>query len=489
MTGASTQPALSLGSASRQGVLLLTGMGLAQALSFARNAVLGHALSPYDFGVAASITLLLQLVDMLSDLGHDRLIVQASDGDDDRFLATAHAIALLRGLLLAAVIYLLAPWAARFFGTPDATNAFALAALVPLIKGAAHLDCRRAQRRLDNRPQMLIEAVPQAIALLATPLALSLVPGFAAVVVLAIVQAIAAVLTARVLTDAPYRIAFDIDVVRRLVAFGWPILLSALPLVAVYQGDRAIVGRIAGLEPLAAYSAAFMLAMVPGLLAARTGHALMLPMFSAALRARQSLGPRFAVMCELTTILAAIYVSGFIIAGGKVLPLAFGSAYTGHEALLGTLAVMWALRMIQAVPGMALMAAGQTKPFLVAGLIRAAALPFALHAAVQGASLAQIAAMGVAGELASLLYVAVRIERLESGLSAVLLTRALFLVPAIGVSLLIASLPGGLAWTAFSVLLTSACLVASGIALMPGVLMRARKLLLRALPKLVVNVP
>ncbi len=130
-----------------------------------------------------------------------------------------------------------------------------------------HLDCRRAQRHLDNRPQMLVETVPQAIALVLTLPAVRYFPGFDAVVVLALIQAAAGTLAARYLATSPYRLGFDTDIARRLVIFGWPILLSAVPLAAVYQGERAIIGRVAGMEALAAYSAAFMIAMVPGLLA------------------------------------------------------------------------------------------------------------------------------------------------------------------------------------------------------------------------------
>lgn len=480
MSAASEQQPLSLADVGTQGILLLGGMGLSQIFSFTRNAILGHTLSPRDFGIAASITLLLQLVETLSDLGHDRLIVQAADGGSTRFLAATHTVALLRGLLLAIILYAISPWAASFFGVGEAADAFALVALVPLIKGTAHLDCRRAQRRFDNRPQMLVEAVPQGAALAATFPVLAMLPGYEAVVALAILQAAVGVLVARLLTPEPYRLAFDTGIMRRLVVFGWPILLSALPLAAVYQGDRAIIGRISGMEQLAAYSAAFMMAMVPGLLAARAGHALMLPVFSASLRDGKSLKQDFGIMTEITAIAAALYLSVFIIAGGKLLPVAFGSAYAGHQTLLAVLAAMWALRMIQAVPGMALMASGQTKPFLVAGIIRAAALPLALYLALHHASLAEIAAAGCAGELASLLYVSQRLERVQAGLRTIILSRTLFLVPAAIASLLMASLDNGLVWSILFAALTALALLGSGIAVMPGLLPHARRIAMEA---------
>lgn len=478
MAASAKPPGMSLTDISLQGALLFGGMGLAQLLSFARNAILGHTLSPHDFGVAASITLMLQTVETLSDLGHDRLIVQAEDGDSARFLATTHTISLLRGILLALVLFALAPLAARFFAVSEAESAFAMIALVPLIKGAMHLDSRRAQRRLDNRPQMLIEAVPQAIALVLTLPAVRYFSGFEAVVALAIIQAVTATLLARYLASSPYRAGFDQDIARRLLIFGWPILLSALPLAAVYQGDRAIIGRLAGMEALAAYSAAFMITMVPGLLAARAGHSLMLPVFASTLRDGRRLSSRFAALTEATTVFAALYLSVFIVSGGQLLPLAFGSAYSGYDGLIAVLAAMWAMRMIQAVPGMALMAAGHTKPFLVAGLIRAVALPGALYAAVHGSPLWVIAAAGCAGELASLLYISFRLERLQVGLAAVVLTRSLFLVPVAVLAQAVSHLGAGLAWTAAEAALISTLVLACGIGLMPGLLAQTRRLLL-----------
>ncbi|MEZ5898161.1 MAG: oligosaccharide flippase family protein [Hyphomicrobiaceae bacterium] len=453
-----------------QGILLFAGFGMGQLLSFARNAILGHTLSPRDFGIAASITLLLQLLEMLSDVGHDRLIVQAADGDRDDFVATTHAILLARGMTLALLLYVISPYAAAFFAVPEAQGAFALIALVPLIKGLMHMDCRRAQRRLDNRPQLLVEVAPQALALAATLPVLKLYPGFEAVVVLSLIQASSSVVVARLLARTPYRLAFCEDVVKRLLRFGWPIMLSALPLIAVYQGDRAIVGHLAGIEALAAYSAAFMITMVPGLVAARAGHALMLPVFASVLRQKDQLQRSFATMAEATTILASVYLGVFIIAGGSLLTLAFGPSYQGLNTVVTWLAGMWAMRMLQAVPGMALMAAGDTRPFLIAGLIRASVLPFVFYCAAHGASLSEIAAIGCVGETLSLLYVTLRLERLESGLSLILFSRSAFLVPTAIAALLTAqTLGSNPVWVLICAAAMGMALMAAGSAVMPSI--------------------
>jgi O-antigen/teichoic acid export membrane protein len=412
-----------------QGALLMSGFVVAQACSFARNAILAHALAKGDFGIAAALALVLQLLETLSDLGPDRLIVQAADGDDPALMRSAHATLLVRGLATALLLYLAAHPIAAFFHVPEAAAAFELAALVPLVKGFLHLDSRRRQRALDNRPFMIVEAAPQVAALALTLPVLAWSGGYVAVVWLALLQAGLTVIASHTLAERPYGLTPDAALVRRILAFGWPIWLSAFPLVAVYQGDRLIAGRLLGIEALAGYAAAFMMTMVPGLIAAKVGHALILPLLAECRAERDVFLVRARLTMQMTALAAAVYLALFLIAGGKILPLAFGANYAGYGAVVGWLALMWALRMVQAVPGLALMAHGDNRPLLIAGLLRAAALLPAAVAVQELASLEALAAAGVAGEAASLAYILWRADRTVARLARELLTPLLWLAP------------------------------------------------------------
>lgn len=413
-----------------QGALLMSGFALSQALSFGRNAILGHMLAKGDFGIAAILTLLLQLLDSLTDLGVDRLIVQARDGNRPRFVAANHAALAARGVLIGVVLLFASGPIARFFDVPEAQPTIALLSIVPLIKGLQHLDARRAQRRLENRPFLAIEVLPQALAFVLTWPVLAFFPDYRAVLWLSVVQALTAVAVSHLVAERRYRIVIDREIFKRLVQFGWPIWLSAFPLVAVYQGDRIAIGHLVGMEALAAYSAAFLIAMVPGLIAAKVGHALMLPLLAAVRHEPQRLAQRFAALTEATAVVAAVYLTTAMLLGGFFVQLAFGPQYAGLDAVMAWLAAMWAIRMLQAVPGMVLLATGDTKPFLAAGLIRATALIPAVLAAAQGAGLETIAAIGFVGEVASLVYVSWRMEQLSPGLSRVFVMRAAFVAPA-----------------------------------------------------------
>jgi O-antigen/teichoic acid export membrane protein len=405
------------------------------------------------------------------------MIVQAPDGDQPRFVATNHAVLVARGLLIAAVLVMASGPIAGFFSVPDAASAITAIAFVPLIKGFQHLDARRAQRRLDNQPFLWIEVVPQAVALALTWPIVKAFPNFYAVVWLSLAQAVATLIVSHIVAERRYGLGFDTAILGRLCTFGWPIWLSAIPLTAVYHGDRIAVGRFIGIEELAGYSAAFMVAMVPGLIAAKAGQSLMLPVFAEARDNAALLARRFSAMAGATTFAAACYLVTAMLAGGTLLQIAFGPNYAGLQGVIAWLAAMWSVRMLQAVPGMVLLAAGETKPFLAAGMIRATAVIPATFAAAIGLGIETVAAIGFAGELASLAYIAWRMDRCAPGLSAVFLKRAVLLIPAAGLAgAILAATADGLAMPrAIGLVVTLAAVTAAASVLLSGELNRSRK--------------
>lgn len=408
-------------------LLMLAGYGGAQVLGFARNVLLAHLLSKNDFGVAAALTVTLQVFEMVSDLAVDRLILQAPDGAGRKLIDGAHTLLMVRAVIIGTLLWLTAPLLAQLFGLVEATAAFQAVALIPLVKGAMHLDWRRAQRQLDNRAAVVIEALPQAVGVVAVWPAVWLTHDYSAALWVAGVQAAAATLVSHALADTPYRLSLDQHLLRRFLAFGWPIVISAIPLLAVFQGDRMIVVRYLGAEALAGYTAAFLVTMVPATLAVKVGMSLILPLLSDTTSGRRTRNERFLLLSELTVLSAALYLVGFATLGGSVVRIAFGASYDGYGAVTAAVAMAWALRLVQMPVGALFMAVGDNKPVLVAGIVRALALIPALAAAHWGASLPVLGLCAAAGELASLLWLARAVRGIDAALPVTLLSRAAFL--------------------------------------------------------------
>ncbi len=388
-----------------QGSLLFLAIASAQLFSFLRNAILGHWLSNGDFGIAATITLTLQLLESLSDTGADRLVVQADDGGSRPIMSAAHTVFIMRGLITSLVLFVFAGQIAEFFTIPEAAWALRAVALVPLIKAFIHLDMRRRQRRLDNIPFAIIEVVPQLTALIVTVPILDWHNNFSAVVYIAVIQAATALALSHALAKTTYETSLDLAALKRLAAFGWPLWLSAIPLIVVLQGDKIIVARFFGMEALAGFNAAFMICMMPALLASKLAYALLLPV----LAAEKSRAPAFTLLyrnLSLVAVAAAIgYMALFATLGGWLVKLAFGPNYAGLSGLTIGLAMMWALRMTHLVPTISLLATGHTRSILYAGLVRVSALVLALLAAMNGLGIEGVIGAGIIGELMTLIFV------------------------------------------------------------------------------------
>jgi O-antigen/teichoic acid export membrane protein len=451
-----------------QGFLLSAGLAAGQLFALGRNSVLGYLLSKGDFGIAASLTLTLQVLEIASDTAADRLIIQDREGDSASVVNAAHTILLLRGVLISVLLWLGAPAIAGLFHVEHAEPAFRWLAAIPLIKALAHLDARRLQRHYRNAAAAKIELVPQALSFaLAFPLA-HLYGDYHAVIWLSIIQAAFATAVSHQVAERSWGLNLDGATLKRFLKFGWPVMLAALPMIAVNQFDRIVIGRYLGMEDLAAYTAAFMITSAPGVILTKVANSLMLPLLAEHQDDRRQFSRRFCMLSEIVVVAASIYLVLFIVAGGLAVETAFGRNYAGLGLLTALLASAWSARILALASGLALMAKGDTKSSLIGVTIRASSLSLALYAAFAGFGLTGIAAAGIAGDILSIAYLTWRTETTGEGHAKLLAVRSLFLAPvALAASLTADAVSGHTALTIAAAFLLTISALAAAIAMMP----------------------
>lgn len=76
------------------------GFGGSQIIRLGSNLVLTRFLMPEIFGVMALIQVVIQAIQMLSDIGISTSVIRAKQGDDPDYLDTAWTLQVLRGLLI-----------------------------------------------------------------------------------------------------------------------------------------------------------------------------------------------------------------------------------------------------------------------------------------------------------------------------------------------------------------------------------------------------
>ncbi len=257
--------------------VLVVGQVLCQAMSFARNIVIARLISPDDYGIAITFVIAINLLEMTSDLSVDRLLVQAKDGDDPEFQATAQSFQLLRGLILSIIMFLLAWPMSRLFGIPQALWGFQVIAIVPLVRGLSHLDPKRLHREMNYSRDVIVEFVTQAAMLLAAiPLA-SWLRNYSMMVWLLLAQVSTTVLVSHAVAKSRYRLQWNRAFAGRMIQFGWPLAINGLLMFGIFQGDRMIIGSTRGPSELAVYSIALSLTMIPVLAVAKVNASILLP--------------------------------------------------------------------------------------------------------------------------------------------------------------------------------------------------------------------
>lgn len=433
--------------------MILSGNAVASLMGFARNLLVARLLSVGDYGIAATFAVSVSLIEMGTQLGLEKVIVQAREGDAPAFQAGLHGFNLLRGVAAAAGLFLLAGPIARFIGVPDLVWAYQLLALMPILRGITHYDLYRLTRQKIYGPILIFRAVPLLISLIAVwPLA-RVFGDYQVMLYALLIQNAVGVLVSHLTARRRYGLSFDRAVIDHAFRFGWPLLLNNILLFGVMQGDRVIVAGELGLEALAIFSMGLTLTMAPVGVMVQSLSIFLLPRLSQARDnpARFAHLARAAMQAGLAVGL--FVVLGVVLVGAPVVQLLLGEKYAPLIALLIWFALWQAVLAFKSGPSLIALAQGRTKLQMLANTARVMLLPVAWLAAVNGASALQIVWIATIGEFGAYVVALVLLRAwLGVDLKAMALpfvTTVIFLSVAVSQSHLLAgqpvSSPGGLA--------------------------------------------
>jgi O-antigen/teichoic acid export membrane protein len=397
------------------GIFLVVGSVISAACVFARNVTITHLISLEDYGIASTFGLAMTLLEMASNLAIDRLIVQAKDNDALRLVASGHAFQIARGLLGTLLLFLTAGFTATLFGVPQVAWAFQAIAFAPLIRSFSHLGAAIQQRDMRFGPSVWIDIGPQLIVtILTAPLALWL-GDYRVMIILVFAQAMSSVVVSHLVAGRPYRLDWDRRQVRRMVAFGWPLLLNGFLMFAIFQGDEAIIGASKGMENLAWYGVAFSLALAPSLLVMKVLTPFMMPLLARKQDDHEEFERRSVLTVQIC-MLAGLFVGlMFVLAGPSLLIAIYGSKYAAGATVIGWFGIMQGARILKSGPAIVALARGETTNPLIANLVRCIGLALALAAVALGKGAIAVAICGMVGEVLAALT-AILLLRFRLGL-------------------------------------------------------------------------
>jgi O-antigen/teichoic acid export membrane protein len=452
-------------------VFLTSGQAAIFGLSFVRNVILARLLTKDDFGLAAAFTMTVMMLELAGKMAFGQQVVQAQDGDSDQFLGASHLFQFMAGTVSALLALVVSTPMARAFGVPGAGWAFALLGLIPLLRGLEQLDIARQQRHLRFRATVAVEVLPQLlITLAAWPLAAWL-GDYRAVLFLMLLKFGLSVIVSHYLARRPYRWVWDAAVMRRILAFSWPLIVNGILMFGAKQGDQILIGSFLSLADLATYYICFSLAGVPWMISAQVTSALLLPVLAGVQNDEKAFRSNYATAIQFTALAGSLFLLPLIVAGEQIVTFLYGNRYAGAGPVMAMLAITSAHRFLRITPSVAAMAKADTVNQMYSNLARIVSIPLAALVILLGGTLVQVAACALVGELLAGVVAITRLHcRLKvpfhlstvpvaflegvlviAGILGHLLMRTLGLLPAVAVTL-----------GAFAVVLISGYYVLSG---------------------------
>src|SRR5450432_3170571 len=119
----------------RGGAWLGLGSFSEQAIRFARNMLLTRILAPEAFGLMAMVLSASTLIQVLVDVGAREALIQNPRGSEEGHVTATWWMTVGRSFSIYAMVYVLAPIAAHFYGHPELTALARIATLSIVFDG------------------------------------------------------------------------------------------------------------------------------------------------------------------------------------------------------------------------------------------------------------------------------------------------------------------------------------------------------------------
>lgn len=377
--------------------VILSGNITATILIMIRNLLIARLISLENYGIASTFLLALAIVEMFSALGLQKQMVQAKNGDDPHFQASLQFFSVLRGVLNAVVLFLIATPLARFFGAPEVAWAYQMIALIPLLYGFMHFDVERLSRDMKFGPTALCTLVPALGGLLMVWPLHHIFDDYRILLYSLLAQVVLSIVTSHVTAKRRYRLAIDGGIMWESIRFGWPLLLNGVLMFAILYGERTIVGGELGLEALALFSMGFSLALAPALVMSKSATSFFLPQLSK-IEATDGFADLSMSAVQAHILLGNFLMVSIALLGGPFIHAILSEKYAAAIPLLTWLGVMQALRVWKVGSATVALSRAHTENAIVTNLVRVMILPLGWYVINQGGSLLTLIWIGIAGE-------------------------------------------------------------------------------------------
>ena len=261
-------------------------------------------IGPDDYGVMALALVVMSGLTQLSRLGIDAALIEREEANVDAYLDTAWVMQNARGIVVAAILVLIAPLMADVFSEPALTPVLRVLALSPLLSGLQNpgLLYLKKDLRFDKQFGYTISGT---VFYVVVAVGVALVTQSVWALVFGLVASDFVRLIASYIVD-DYRPwpRFDLDHARELFGYGKWIFASGVVLFLIMEGDDAFVGWYLGAAVVGFYQLGYQVSNAPATEVTQTISSVVFPTYAKMQSDERQLRDGFFKTVQLTTFVS-----------------------------------------------------------------------------------------------------------------------------------------------------------------------------------------
>lgn len=231
-------------------------------LTLLRTAITARILNPSQLGIFTIATLVLALIDVLTETGINIVLVQKKEGVDN-YINTAWVVSIVRGIFMATVMLLTAPFIASFFNSPLAYNILLFSSLIPFIKGFINPSIVKFQKDLTFHKEFMYRTSIFVVEVLVSILFVVLLRSEYGFIIGMIFSAIFEVGLSFAMVSPRPKFNFEVPILKDILHRGKWITLTGIFTYLYQHLDDIVVGRVLGTFSLGLYDYAYRISLSP----------------------------------------------------------------------------------------------------------------------------------------------------------------------------------------------------------------------------------
>ena len=398
----------------RGSVILILSEGVAFASSLIRNMILARLLTKADFGIAATLSMIIGLLELSAKMGVARFLVRDRCGNDTNCVATAHLVQFSVALVSAAVMAVAAWPLAHLFGIPGHFLGVIALSLVALFRGCEHMDVRRYEREFRFGPSSIVEVIPLTLITLAAWPVAKWLQDYRAVLALLLTKALLSCAASHWLAERPYTWQVHREHMINILRFGWPLVINGFMMFGVFQGEQFLVATFYSMADLAPYAAAATLGLAPAFFLGRVLNPVVLPLLAKAQDDAGLFRRRYSQTVSVIALFGAVSGVGLLVGAEALMRLLYGEKYAGAGIILACLAAAGSVRIVRTATSLAALAKGDSQNEMWSNGSRLMGLLPAVFFALQHQPVWLVACTGLLGEALACAVAIFRLRRRDN---------------------------------------------------------------------------